>query len=226
MGMQTSADDALSEEWLGRTDADPCVLPQAARWVLARQVVLEHRNRRTACGGNPWAGTFLDTFRYLDQLGRLAKQDVRVVVHNTLIASDYSLLDENTFTPKPNYWGALLWRRLMGTTVLESGIPIQSGLHVYAHCLRGTPGGVALLAINNDRAAARMLSIPMAGERYTLSSNDLQGKAVRLNGVELKLGADDELPDRTGSDTSRKHVLGPATITFIALPEAGNQACL
>ena len=69
-----------------------------------------------ACGGNPWGATFLDTFRYLDQLGRLAKENVKVVMHNTLAASDYSLLDEGAgFTPKPNYWGALLWRRLMGT---------------------------------------------------------------------------------------------------------------
>ena len=55
-----------------------------------------------ACGGNPWGGTFLDTFRYLDQLGRLAKQDVRVVMHNTLVASDYGLLDEkNADTRSP-----------------------------------------------------------------------------------------------------------------------------
>jgi hypothetical protein len=45
---------------------------------------------------------------------------------------------DQTLEPKPNYWGALLWRKLMGTTVLESGIPIQSGQHVYAHRLRGT----------------------------------------------------------------------------------------
>jgi len=31
------------------------------------------------------------------------------------------------YKPKPNYWGALLWRKLMGTTVLESGIPLQTG---------------------------------------------------------------------------------------------------
>src|SRR3977135_1347475 len=76
------------------------------------------------CGGNRWSATFLDTFRYLDQLGRLAKAGVQVVMHNTLAASDYGLLDETTFAPRPNYWGALLWRRLMGSTVLESGAPI------------------------------------------------------------------------------------------------------
>ena len=75
----------------------------------------------TACGGNRWGRTFIDTFRYLDQLGRLAKQEVHVVAHNTLVASDYGLLDESTLTPRPNYWAALLWRRLMGTTVLRIG---------------------------------------------------------------------------------------------------------
>ena len=60
-------------------------------------------------------------------------------------------------------------------------------------------GGVALLAINNDRAAPRMLTVPVPGERYTLSSDDLQGKTVRLNGVELELGADDALPDLTAA---------------------------
>ena len=130
-----------------------------------------------ACGGNPWAGTFLDTFRYLDQLGRLARQEVTVVIHNTLVASDYGLLDENTFEPKPNYWGALLWRRFMGTTVLDPGVKNGPGLHVYAQCLRGTPGGVAVLAINTDKTAPHALTIPIAGQRYTLSSDRLDGTA-------------------------------------------------
>jgi hypothetical protein len=51
--------------------------------------VPEHRDGRRGVRRQPWANTFLDTFRYLDQLGRLARQDVRVVAHNTLVASDY-----------------------------------------------------------------------------------------------------------------------------------------
>ena len=117
--------------------------------------------------------------------------------------------------------------KLMGPTVLESGIPIQSGLHLYAHCLRGTAGGVALLAINNDRAAARVVTVPMPGERYTLASDELQAKVVRLNGVALELDADDALPGLTGTPVQAGDMsLGPATITFIALPGARNQACL
>jgi hypothetical protein len=227
MGAQTTPDAALSDEWLGRTDATLAFYRKLRDAFEPGKPLWLTETADAACGGNPSARTFLDTFRYLDQLGRLARQGVEVVAHNTLVASDYGLLDDVTLTPKPNYWGALLWRKLMDTKVLEPGVPIQSGLHLYAHCLRSAPGGVALLAINSDRAAARVLTVPMPGERYTLSSDDLQGKAVRLNGVELKLGADDALPDLTGAPVQAGNIsLDPATITFIALPGVGNQACL
>ena len=86
---------------------------------------------------------------------------------------------------------------------------------------------MALLAINNDKSATRMLTVPVPGERYTLASDELQAKAVRLNGVELKLGADDALPDLTGAPVQAGNIsLDPATITFIALPGAANRECL
>ena len=107
-----------------------------------------------------WAADFIDSFRYLNQLGTLARRGVQVVIHNTLAASDYALIDEATLRPRPNYWSAVLWRRLMGTTVLDVGAAPTSSLHLYAHCLRGKPGGVALLAINADRSKAQNLTLP------------------------------------------------------------------
>jgi hypothetical protein len=92
-----------------------------------------------ACGGNPWASTFLDTFRYLVQHASLAQHGVKVIMHNTLASSDYGLLDENTFAPRPKYWAALLWRRLMGATVLDPHTSPISNVHVYAHCLQNHP---------------------------------------------------------------------------------------
>jgi hypothetical protein len=147
-------------------------------------------------------------------------------MHNTLDASDYALLDENALEPRPNYWGALLWRQLMGTTVLDSGVPIQRGLHVYAHSLRGKPGGVAVLVINTDKSALRTLHIPVGAERYTLTAaSDLQSKRVQLNGTELKLGTDDDLPDLVGARVAAGDVrFEPATITFLAMPDASNNS--
>ena len=97
---------------------------------------------------------------------------------------------------------------------------------MYAHSLRGTPGGVALLVINNDREAARTLRIPTEARRYTLSASPLQSARVQLNGTELKLGAHDELPDLVGVPVAAGDVsFEPATITFLALPGAGNKDC-
>jgi heparanase 1 len=217
---------ALSEEWLSGTD-QTLTFYQALRdrFEPGKPIWLTE-TADAACGGNPWAATFLDTFRYLDQLGRLARAGVQVVMHNTLAASDYGLLDEKTLEPRPNYWGALLWRQLMGTTVLDAGVPIQSGLHVYAHCQSGTPGGVALLVINTDRHAPHALMLPTASVRYTLNAARLLDADIRLNGSTLALGAKDELPVIAGAPTTAGTVtFEQATITFLAIPGAGNKAC-
>ena len=177
-----------------------------------------------ACGGNPWASTFLDTFRYLDQLGRLAKAGVQVVAHNTLASSDYGLLDEKTLRPRPNYWAALLWRRFMGTTVLDAGV--HHGTHVYAHCRRAVPGAVTLLAINTDSTTAAILRLPVTSERYTLSADHLQSVGVKLNGTALELGPNDDLPHFAAVRSPPGSVeLAPATITFLTIGDAGNMPC-
>lgn len=225
MGMQTTIEAALSEKWLRRTDETLAYYkelrdefqPGAPFWLT--------ETADAACGGNPWARSFLDVFRYLDQLGRLAKQNVQVVAHNTLAASDYGLLHDKTLEPTPNYWGALLWRRLMGTTVLESGIPIRAGLHLYAHCLRNQPGGVALLAINNGRTPTT-ITLPIPTARYTLTAEHVTAMQVRLNGRPVGLQVTEELPLLRSEPIPAGSVeLPSSSITFLAVPEAGNRHC-
>jgi heparanase 1 len=217
---------ALSEAWLAGTDRTLTFYQMLRDKFAAGKPIWLTETADAACGGNPWAASFLDTFRYLDQLGRLAKAGVQVVMHNTLAASDYGLLDEGTLQPRPNYWGALLWRRWMGTTVLDSGVPISSGLHVYAHCQRDAPGGVALLVINTDRDAPHALKLPTPSMRYTMDAAKLQDADVRLNGRTLALGAGDALPAIAGAPASAGAVtFAPTTITFLTIPQAGNKAC-
>jgi Glycosyl hydrolase family 79, N-terminal domain len=222
----STPEEALSDEWLSRTDQTLAFYRLLRDKFEPGKPIWLTETADAACGGNRWAASFLDTFRYLDQLGRLARAGVQVVMHNTLAASDYGLLDEKTLAPRPNYWGALLWRQLMGSTVLDSGVPIQTGLHVYAHCQRGTPGGVTLLVINTNRDAPRSLTLPNASERFTLDAAGLRDTTVRLNGTTLALDAGDELPPITGAPTTAGNVtFEQATITFLAIPGAGNNAC-
>ena len=221
---QTTPEAALSEAWLASTDRTRAFYQKLRDEFAPGKPMWLTETAETACGGNPWASTFLDTFRYLDQLGRLAKAGVQVVAHNTLAASDYGLLDETMLRPRPNYWAALLWRRLMGTTVLDAGV--HHRMHLYAHCRRDARGAVTLLAINTDRTTAGLLQLPAASERYTLSADDLQSAAVKLNGTGLELGPDDDLP-RLAAVTSPPGSVGiaPATITFLTVGDANNPAC-
>jgi heparanase 1 len=222
----TSPAEALSEEWLSRTDATLAFYRALRDQFEPGKPIWLTEVADAACGGNPWASSFLDTFRYLDQLGRLARQGVQMVAHNTLVASDYGLIDETSLAPRPSYWGALLWRQLMGATVLDSGVPIRAGLHAYAHCLRGTPGGVALLIINNDKTAPQTVALSTAAERYTLGSPNLESRQVQLNGKALAVATNGDLPRLSGVRTAAGEIqLPPATITFLAVPGAANSSC-
>jgi hypothetical protein len=216
---QSSPETALGEAWLGRTELDWAYYAGLRDRYEPGKPLWLTETAETACGGNRWASSFVDSFRYLEQLGRLAKKGVQVVAHNTLSASDYGLIDEATMTPRPNYWAALLWKRLMGRTVLESGAE-----HVYAHCLQGVPGGVALLAVNPERVAGK-LAVPLAAERYTLTAKELLGHSVELNGRELGL-AGEALPKMAGRrEKAGTWELAPLSITFVAIAGAGNPAC-
>ena len=114
----------------------------------------------------------------------------------------------------------------MGTTVLDASVTAPPGLYLYAHCLSGHPGGVALLAINADRDHARDLALPTDSTRYSLTANDPLSSTALLNGAELKVTADGDLPVLEGAPQPAGDVSLPAgSITFFAIPKAHNAAC-
>lgn len=221
----TSIDDALTEGWLARADQAQTLYkslrdrfaPGAPIWIT--------ESAQAACGGDPWSSTFLDSFRYIDQLGRLAQQGVEVVFHNTLAASDYALIDDETWLPRPNYWAALLWRRLMGNIVLDAG-PNDSSLHTYAHCMREQPGGVTVAVVNTDTANSGELKLPQAATSYVLTAKQLLSDSVELNGRNLALTPTGDLPSLQGKQVAAGEQPVPAaSIAFLAIPDAGNPAC-
>jgi heparanase len=224
--LTTTEDVSLAEEWLSRGEQTYEYYAGLRDRFLAGKAMWLTETGETSCGGNPWAKTFRDSFRYLDQLGRLAKHGVHTVMHNTLAVSEYALLDRQTLEPRPNYWAALLWRRLMGTTVLDAGVPRIEGLHLYAHCLPGQGGGITLLAINNSRSRSEFIELAVGAERYTLSAQRVDGDQIQLNGRALNLDANGELPALRGETAPPGRIdFAPTTITFLAVPDARNASC-
>ena len=222
---QTTQAAALSEDWLARTDRDAAFYSELRDRFEPGKPMWLTETGETACGGNPWASTYVDTFRYLEQMGRLARRGFKSVMHNTLAASDYGMIDEETLTPRPNYWAAYLWRRFMGTTVLDAGKP-EGPVHVFAQCLRGQRGGVALMALNIDEKSSHSLDLPVAAERFSMTSKELLGGTVELNGKPMELGPGDSLPALNGLPVKAGSVeLAPASITFLTVGKANNAAC-
>lgn len=220
--LATKIEDARDPAWLARTDDTfhyhaafrDQYAPEAPIWVT--------ETAQAACGGSPWSSTFADTPRYVDQLGRLARAGVSAVFHNTLAASDYALIDERDFEPRPNYWAALLWTRLMSPRVLAV-TSLKPTLRIYAHCLTGRVGGVALVAINLADQPAKV-EFMGRGTAYALSAID-GGRGAALNGSPLLMGAGDALPTMAGAVVSDSVDVDRGGVAFVALPAANAAAC-
>jgi hypothetical protein len=223
---QTTAAAALSQDWLSRPEKIGAFYANFRDRLEPGKSLWITETADAACGGNPWASTFLDSFRYLVQHASLAQRGVKVIMHNTLASSDYGLLDENTFAPRPNYWAALLWRRLMGATVLDPRTSPIPNVYVYAHCLQNQRGGVTLLVINADRQRVHEITLPSEAERYTLTTKQLQDTTVQLNGKTLELNRDGDLPQFLGQSTRAGHIsFAPTSITFLEIANADNSNC-
>lgn len=185
---------ALSKEWLSKTELGLKYYEEVRdKYQPGKQIWLTE-TAEAACGGNRWAATYVDCFRYLEQLGRLAKKNVKVVMHNTLATSEYAILDHDTFNPRPNYWAALLWSKLMGTKVYEAGIN-NEGVDVFVHNLKKSPNGFAVLLVN-PTDSGYSINLPTSAEQYLFSADteNLQTKTVKLNGEVLKLKSNETLP--------------------------------
>ncbi len=216
------AENALDSAWLTKTDRVADAYKALRDKYQPGKPIWLTETAEAAAGGDPFAATYLDCFRYLYQMGSLAKKGVQVVMHNTLAASEYSLIDQDTHLPKPNYWAALLWAKLMGTAVYEAG-ESKPGVYLFAHNTKGKEGSITLLVINTNKEETN-IHIPANAQQYTLSSTELQGTTVQLNGKELKLTDSDELPAINGQAVKAGNVKLPAlSISFITFEEAGKK---
>ena len=167
-------------------------------------------------GGDTWASTYLDVLRTLNELGVFSEATDGVIFHNTLCSSDYGFLHHGTFDPRPNYWAVLLWNRIMGEKVFKTGIPIEEGAHVFAHSRKDGKEGKAVLIINNSLTEDTEVELPSSCMRYTLSSDSIRSTRTFLNGKELVLDENDDIPSLDGVKEAEGRIsLKPCTCTFL-----------
>ena len=217
--MYTPESGSLSEEYLGMagkvaeafTSYRDKYVPGGEMWVT--------ESGDAGAGGHAWASTYLEVPRTLNELGAFSTVTKGVICHNTLASSDYGYLKHGTFEPRPTYFAVMLWNKLMGETVYTSGEEIREGAHVYAHSRKDGKDGVAYLIINNSWTETTTVELPKSAEVYALTGNGkMRSRTMLLNGNELVLGENDELPDLSGKAVEVGTIeIAPGGCTFIIL---------
>ncbi|KHN02016.1 Heparanase-like protein 2 [Glycine soja] len=196
-------------------------------------------------GGKDVPNTFVNGFWYLDQLGMTSTLNHKVYCRQTLIGGNYGLLNTTTFIPNPDYYGALLWHRLMGSKVLSVSHEGSPFLRTYAHCSKKGPG-ITVLLINmsnsttfnvfliNDMNLYPVLntvrSVPMKmREEYHLTPRDgnIQSDVVMLNGTPLVLTKSLDIAEMKPKlvDPSSSIKAGPDSIVFVQIKSFNAPAC-
>ncbi len=186
-----------------------------------------------SCGGQLGvADRFVNSFWYLNTLGRMARTGQEVFVRQTLSGSSYGLLDDVTLAPRPDYWAALLWRRLMGTRALSfTWASRNPDVRLFAHCTRGTTdGSVTVLALNTNPTAAARLRLRRIGKSrpgglYLVTAPDPGGSSVQLNGAVLAAAPDGTPPPLDPLPLAGAVDLPPASYAFVVVPSARAAAC-
>ena len=189
----------------------------------------------------------------MNQLGIVASEGFWQLYRQNVIGDDYSLAGNKAWAggppdkvwvnrtaplvPNPDFFTALLWQRLMGSTFLGSslgdikpGSPLPVRVHVACAGV-GKPGRDVTVAFLNGGTTALTARLdgmrPSSRVEYILTPGDERGllsRSVRLNDGD-SLHISDQLPGRV-VEGHVTHLEFPAqTYGFFVLKEVGAAAC-
>ena len=211
----TPAEGAMSESYLGAAaHTARCFSSYRDKYCPGGEMWVTESGDAGA-GGHTWASTYLEVPRTLNEIGDFSTVTNGVIFHNTLASSDYGWLKHGTFVPRPSYFAVLLWKKLMGDSVYASGEAIREGAHVFAHSRKDGKPGYGYLVINTSWTEKTTVELPGEADAYILTGNGkLRSRTMLLNGKELTLGENDELPALDGVKVSGKVELEPGSCAF------------
>ncbi|XP_052875036.1 heparanase-like protein 1 [Gossypium arboreum] len=138
-------------------------------------------------GAKDLSPTFVDGYWYLDQLGMASTYNHKVFCRQTLIDGNYALLNTTTSIPNPDYYGALLWHMLMGSTVLAVTQLSNPNLSVYAHCAK-KKAGITIIFINMSKDSSFNVTL----SNYEHQSRNLRSTDVAKPNFEFRGSKDRE----------------------------------
>ncbi|WOG87664.1 hypothetical protein DCAR_0206895 [Daucus carota subsp. sativus] len=154
-------------------------------------------------------------------LGMASTFDHKVYCRQVLIGGNYGLLNTTTFAHNPDYYGALLWHRLMGSRVLHDASPY---LHSYAHC------DITVLLINMSNSTTFVVNTVNDLNLFPSDHTELpprEDQVVLLNDTPLKLTKTMEIPNLNPALVSPLEPIkvAPDSFVFAVLRGFGAPAC-
>ncbi|XP_065052879.1 heparanase-like [Rhopilema esculentum] len=186
-------------------------------------------------GGAPGlSDTFLASFMYLDKLGVAGVYCNSVVARQSILKGGYALLSDD-YSPRPDYWLALLHKRLVGKRVL-----LVSGdnkrLRAYAHCTRNSTaykaGSVTVFVLNLRKKPARIEFGDDLKDKYvdqflvTSSDGSLTSKSVMLNSEVLEMRSNTTIPNFQALKVRQPMKMPSYSYAFYVIPDAAVKSCM
>ena len=186
------------------------------------------------------SNSYIAGFMWLDKLGVAARLKHKVVVRQTFYGGWYSLINRETLDPFPDYWSAFLYKKLVGSRVLEvhDGTSLGRTVRVYAHCTSTRSGydtgSLVLIALNTQHNMAQLVLAggleKLSVDQYLLTpgeSDNLTSQTVRLNGKLLNMVNDTFLPNVKPEAIipPKSIILPPVSYGFFVVPNAQVEAC-
>lgn len=165
------------------------------------------------------SNTFWDSFWYAEQLGVLHDLGHKVFARQTLIGGDYEMIDHLSWLPNPDYYIALLWKRVMLNFSWKVE-PFSPDVRVHMSADSGeSPNVIGLVFINlNIRSHIRFsLTNTPAGFSHrseyhvTPVNGNFSSQTVLVN----EYPSDHFIP--VLSNVNDDVLLSPGAITFIQL---------
>ena len=215
----TPFEGCMSEEYLGAAaHTARCFLSYRDKYAQPGGEMWVAESGDAGAGGHTWASTYAEVIRTLNEIGSFATVTDGVIFHNTLASSDYGWLKHGTFLPRPSYFAVLLWKKLMGNTCYASGEEIRPGAHVFAHSRADGKEGKCYLVINTSWTEPTTVEMPGEAEAYVLAGKTgMRSRIMTLNGTDLVLGENDELPALVGKTLSGSVELAPGSCAFFVM---------
>ncbi|XP_074760221.1 heparanase [Athene noctua] len=194
-------------------------------------------------GGAPrLSNTYVAGFMWLDKLGLSARQGIDVVMRQVFFgAGTYHLVDAN-FEPLLDYWLSLLYKKLVGTKVLQVDLAgaDKRKLRIYLHCTntlhpKYREGDVTLFALNLYNVTQHLqLPIYLSSkhvDQYLLlphGKENILSRSIELNGRVLRMVDEKTLPELIEKPLGPGSVLGlPAfSYGFYVIRNAKAIACI